>query len=216
MRRLKFLRLLHVMTRQDAGYQVVIDGPMSLFESATKYGLAFGQVLTALEGCERWKLTAEVRWGKERAPLTFKLEGDTPSPKRKEVPLPGDVEALQKAFETRDLGWRASRSRAILEVRGVGLSVPDLVLERTNEGGTVDRVYLEVMGYWSRDAVWKRVELAQAGLEDRILFAVSSRLRVSEEVLSADAPSGLYVYKGVMNARAVAERATELCARSRG
>jgi hypothetical protein len=45
------------------------------------------------------------------------------------------------------------------------------------------RVYLEVMGYWSRAAVWKRVELVQAGLAERVLFAVSSRLSVSEEVL---------------------------------
>jgi hypothetical protein len=54
--------------------------------------------------------------------------------------------------------------------------------------------------------VWRRVELVQAGLGERILFAVSSRLRVSEEVLEGDLPGALYVYKGAMSARAVAER----------
>ena len=66
------------------------------------------------------------------------------------------------------------------------------------------------MGYWSRAAVWKRVELVQAGLAERILFAVSSRLRVSEEVLGDDLPGALYVYKQTMSARAVAERLESL------
>ena len=46
-----------------------------------------------------------------------------------------------------------------------------------------------------------------AGLDARVLFAVSSRLRVSEAALEAsDAPSELYVYKGALNAREVLRR----------
>jgi hypothetical protein len=92
----------------------------------------------------------------------------------------------------------------------VGLCVPDLVFERRREGAKRERVYLEVMGYWSRAAVWKRVELVRAGLGERILFAVSSRLRVSEDVLDADLPGALYVYKQTISARAVAERVDSL------
>ena len=69
------------------------------------------------------------------------------------------------------------------------------------------------MGYWSRAAVWQRVELVRAGLAERVLFAVSSRLRVSEEVLGDDLPGALYVYKGTMSARVVAERLDALWAR---
>jgi len=66
------------------------------------------------------------------------------------------------------------------------------------------------MGYWSRAAVWKRVELVQAGLRERILFAVSSRLRVSEDVLDGALPGALYVYKQTMSARVIAERLEQL------
>ena len=68
------------------------------------------------------------------------------------------------------------------------------------------KVYLEVMGFWSRAAVWQRVELIQAGLETPVLFAVPQRLRVSEAVLPDDVPGALYVYKGVMSAKAIEER----------
>jgi hypothetical protein len=75
---------------------------------------------------------------------------------------------------------------------------------------TGEVLYLEVMGYWSRDAVWRRVELVEQGLSERILFAVSSRLRVSEAVLDDAALAALYVYKTTLNPRAVLERLEEL------
>jgi hypothetical protein len=65
---------------------------------------------------------------------------------------------------------------------------------------------LEVLGFWSRAAVWKRVEMAAAGLPHPIVFAVSKHLRVSEEVLADDTPAALYVYARTMNARAVLAR----------
>lgn len=205
-RRLKFLQLLHVVTRTDEGYRVVIDGPFSLFESVTRYGQRLALVLPVLEGCTRWKLEADVRWGKEKRPLVFRLEGE-PAPSAAEEPsLPDDVRALLDAFTSLGTPWRASASNTILELPGIGLTVPDLVFERPSAEGAPRRVYLEVMGYWSRAAVWRRVELVQAGLATPVLFAVSSRLRVSEEALDASLPSALYVYKGTMSARAIAGR----------
>jgi len=220
-RRLKFLRLLHAIEkigngsgrgeRVDDGYRITIDGPFSLFESVTKYGLQLALLLPALEDCETWKLEAQVRWGKERTPLVFRLASPaSPSPGvADDPPLPDEVETLMRTFSTLDTGWRVSPSTAILELPGVGLCVPDLVFERIR-GRRREAVHLEVMGYWSRAAVWRRVELVQAGLAARILFAVSSRLRVSEEVLDGDLPGALYVYKGTMNARAIAERLERL------
>jgi hypothetical protein len=72
------------------------------------------------------------------------------------------------------------------------------------------RVHFEALGYWSRDAAWRRVELAKAGLSRPILFAVSSRLRVSEAVLDDVETAALYVYKGVMSPRAVERKLDEL------
>jgi predicted nuclease of restriction endonuclease-like RecB superfamily len=203
-RRLKFLRLLYVIAKTDDGYRVVVDGPFSLFESVTKYGLQLALLLPALDACDAWKLVADVRWGKERAPLVFRLQGEARAA-AEESPLPDEVAALVKSVRALESSWRVSASTAILDLPGVGACVPDLVFER-GAGRAKERVYLEVMGYWSRDAVWKRVELVEAGLAERVVFAVSSRLRVSEEVLPEEAPSALYVYKGAMSARAVLER----------
>jgi hypothetical protein len=55
--------------------------------------------------------------------------------------------------------------------------------------------------------VWKRVEIAKAGLDAHVIFVVSSRLRVSEEVLEDDSASCLYVYKGKMSVKTILDRA---------
>ena len=209
-RRLKFLRLLHVISKREGGHRVVIDGPFSLFESVTKYGLQLALVLPALEGCDDWRLEADVRWGKERVPLVFRLAGGAPPGGRQPVaPLPDEVAALVRSFGALETSWQVRTNTEILELPGVGLSIPDLVFERQRRGAR-ERVYLEVMGYWSRAAVWKRVELVQAGLAERVLFAVSSRLRVSEDVLDSELPGALYVYKQTLSARTIADRLEQL------
>ena len=205
-RKLKFLRLLHIVEKTDRGHRVTVDGPFSLFDSVTKYGLQLALMLPLLDQCDAWRLKADVLWGKERTPLLFRLAGGAPAARTDSPRLPDEVQALADGFTALGTEWRVSANTDILELPGIGLCVPDLVFERSRNGRARGHVYLEVMGYWSRAAVWKRVELVQAGLGERILFAVSSRLRVSEEVLEGDLPGALYVYKRTMSARAIAER----------
>ena len=204
-RRLKFLGLLHTIRPAPRGYEIVIDGPLSLFESVTKYGQKMALVVPVLEGCEAWTLEADVRWGKARMPLTFRASGGTDEPVLEEPALPDDIRAFARAFSELGTKWKIAPCQVVLDLPGVGLSVPDLVFTRK-----MQKVYFEVLGFWSRDAVFRRVELVERGLAEKVLFAVSSRLRVSEEVLGHDAPGALYVYKGAMSARAVADRLDRL------
>lgn len=213
-RKLKFLRLLYrIQPLPAGGYRIEIDGPFSLFESVTKYGLQLALALPAIQRCQRFALEADLRWGRAREPLRFSLQGgaaeDSAAEEELEAELPDEVAALVRGFRALATPWRVAVAQTVLQLPGVGLCVPDLVFERPGA-----RVYLEVMGYWSRDAVWRRVELVQAGLREPILFALSERLRVSEQALPADLPAALYVYKGTISPRVVAERLAELSARS--
>jgi predicted nuclease of restriction endonuclease-like RecB superfamily len=204
-RRIKFLGLLYTITPENDGYQIVIDGPLSLFESVTKYGQKMAMVLPVLEECEAWTLEADVRWGKSRTALTFRARGAAKARNFEEPPMPDEIAALRHAFCELGSDWRVASSQVVLDVPGAGLLVPDLVFTRHRM-----KVYFEVLGFWSREAVFRRVELVECGLKERVLFAVSSRLRVSEEVLGDEAPGALYVYKGSMSARAVAKHLDRL------
>jgi predicted nuclease of restriction endonuclease-like RecB superfamily len=214
-RQLKFLQLLQTIARTSEGYRIVIDGPFSLFDNAVRYGLKLALVLPAVEACDAWHLEADIRWGKDRSPLAFRLSGGSAKAPSRAPALPHHVRELATRFAALGTPWSVSVCKEILDLPGAGLTVPDLVFERRS-GAARDVVYLEVMGYWSRDAVWKRVELVEAGLGQRILFAVSSKLRVSEAVLGGDLPGALYVYKGTMSARAVADRIERLAGATTG
>lgn len=202
-RKLKFFRLMHRIEPQAEGYRIVIDGPFSLFGASTKYGLELALSLPALLACDHYDITAQLRWGKERARLTFTLQGEGKGQEQAPLRLPDEVETFFAKFQALESPWQAQVSSDILEVRGAGLCVPDLRFVHSETG---EVCYLEVLGYWSRDAVWKRVELCERGLRERVIFAASSRLRVSEEVLDESAPSQLYMYKGVLSAKEVLSR----------
>ena len=208
--KLKFLRLLHTITPTQApggaaGYHVEIDGPFSLFQSVTRYGVQLGLALPAIVACDRWTIEADVLWGRGRLPLRFRWAGknDTESNSAEMAALPDEAQALVAAVTALDGPWRAGPSTEIVHLPGVGLCVPDLVFENRETGA---RALLEVLGFWSRDAVWRRIDLVRAGMARPILFAVSKQLRVSEAALDGDLPSALYVYARAMNARAVVAR----------
>ena len=215
--KLKFHQLLFAAERVEGesgqAWKIEIDGPYSMFDAVTKYGLKLAFVLNALRPLEHWTLEADIRWGKAREALTFKLTSSTDrGPK-------ADADELHVSDEVRELAaaikgdWKAKPATTILDVPGRGVCIPDLELTRK---GSKKPVFVEVLGYWSRDAVWKRVELAESGaLGALVVFAVSSRLRVSAEVLDANAPASLYVYKGKMSPRALVAHAELLTAGAR-
>ncbi len=211
-RKLKFHRLLHEIEADGDGYRITMSGPLSLFRSGTKYGLSLALVLPAIRACDRWAIDAIVRWGKDRAKLSFRAEGKATA-HDEETALPKEVQVLfDKQTERVEKGkgkWRPEQCTEILSVPGLGVCAPDLVFERNGQ-----RVYMEVLGFWSRDAVWKRVELAEAGLPVPIVFAVLERLRVSEEVLPKDIPAALYVYKGVMSPVQIEKRLEQVASSS--
>jgi len=206
-RQLKFLRLLPVIEPlPEGGYRLEIDGPFSLFQAVTRYGLQLGLALRSIAACDVWTLDADVRWGAERRPARFRLEGAAPLPET-DAPAaaPSELATFISAFEKLGSAWRVDRDPAVLDLPGVGLCVPDLAFER-GKGKSAVRVYLEVLGFWSREAVWRRVDLVRAGLPHRILFAVSRDLRVSEELLEDTSTAALYVFKRVLAAPAILSR----------
>lgn len=237
-RKLKFLRLLFVVERSSTGeasegatekvsgksasrrtktlasgpLTLTLDGPFSLFESTTKYGLALALSLPALAACGPHRLEADVKWGKEGLPLRFELERSASTSDEPEPQLPEEAElVLQKLGAKKSARYRARIAEVVHEVRGVGVVVPDLELERIRDGAIV---HVEFLGYWSRDAVFRRVELAVEGLATPMLFCLSDRLRVSESVLPSELPHGLFVYRGAVSITALEDALDAVLARA--
>jgi uncharacterized protein len=207
--KLKFRRLMHRISElPEGGYRLEIDGPFSLFQSVAKYGLELALMLPSLEATDSLELVADVRWG-ERGMLEFRHSSGKSGAGAEPTSVRSEVEELAAALAAADAGWEIAPSRRVLDLPGLGVCVPDLLLRRRSDGA---EVLVELLGYWSRDGVWKRVELAQRGLGARLLFVVNARLRVSEEVLDESSAAMLYVWKTRINPSTLLRRAEELAA----
>lgn len=206
LRALKFHQLLHVVELRDDGEALVrIDGASSLFDATTKYGLRYATLAPHFIAAGASEITAEL---KLRPKKSFRADEDLLATLRAEAerlageatPRP-EVDDLVARFSDLGSRWSVERGSRLVSLAGVAVCVPDLDFVR--DDGL--RVGFELMGYWSRKAVWARVEAVEAGLAEPVLFAVSERLRVSKEALPKEAPSALYVFKGTLRAKVVLE-----------
>ena len=223
-RKLKFRQLLfRIEPLESGGYRLEIDGPMSLFGATTKYGLELALSLPALLSCGQLRLKADLRWGKRREKLTFEQTYAQAAMTDARDGVRTEVAELLDALQGH-AAWQACLSDKLIDLtaQGGGVLVPDLELTRGGDASkpskraaaatTTPSVLVELLGFWSRDAVFRRIEAAQRGLAGRVpmLFVASSRLRVSEELLDGVEAASLYVYKGKINAAALLRKAEAL------
>lgn len=202
----RFHGLMYVVERTpEKGYVITLDGPFSLFDAVQKYGLRLAMFLPRVVGMRKWHVHADLLWGKDKKPITLEITPkDHLVSHSADMPSSGpDLDAFQAAFERLESEWSVRENQHIFAMPGEIVCVPDLVFVNRDTG---EEVFLEAFGFWSRDAVWNRVEVVRKGFPARIILAIGKHLRVSEEVLEEDAAGELYVYRVTMSPRAILER----------
>jgi predicted nuclease of restriction endonuclease-like RecB superfamily len=159
------------------GLTLVVDGPLSVLESATRYGLELAQFFPALLLWDSpWRLEAELRLGKRRERNRLRLE---PHPwLRSHYPdhgqwIPDDVRRFVAAFnadaEQAGTPWRAAAAEALLTLPGNRSLVPDFEFRRADAPGAAP-LYLERLPYPDAPQVTARLaQLAAAGRTDYLL-----------------------------------------------
>ncbi|MDI1431256.1 DUF790 family protein [Polyangium sorediatum] len=202
----RFHGLIHVVEGSpQEGYTITLDGPWSLFDAVQKYGLRLAMFLPQVLAFRSFHVRAELAWGKAktRAVLEITPEDGLVSHVA-EAPSTGpDLDVFKQAFERLGSEWVVTDNDHVFALPGEIACVPDLVFRSETTG---EEVFLEAFGFWSRQAVWQRVELVRKGFPARFLLAVGKQLRVSEEVLGEDEAGEIYVYRATMSPRAVLER----------
>lgn len=202
----RFHGLLHVVRGDPAsGYTITLDGPFSLFDAVQRYGLRLAMFLPSVLLCDRFDVRADVLWGRAREPSVFAISQDDKLASHAMEPISTSPEltAFCEAFNRIGAEWKVEANERIFALPGEVVCVPDLVFTSSSTG---EEVFLEAFGFWSRAAVWSRVELLRRGFPARLLLAVSKHLRVSEEVLGDDDAGEIYVYRSSMSPKAVLDR----------
>lgn len=180
LRQVKFQGLLQAARRKRGGKVVLeLDGPLSIFGGTARYGVKMAGFLPALLLCEDWKLEAQVELGRGRKLRKFELtpeQGLVTHARDVGAWLPDMIEAFAERFCELSEDWSVDREVPLLNLGGE-LIVPDFRFEHTSGF----EASLEVLGYWRRGGVARRLEVLAEGGAPNLILAVDQSLRLGDE-----------------------------------
>lgn len=197
---IKAYRLIHTIHgRAATGYEVRLNGPVSIFHRSQKYGVQMAVFLPALLLCRGWTMRAEIAL--KTGSAYFDLS-DTQTRLRSHYTEAFSYE--HAALEKLVANWATTGGEWELEPCGEIISlgetafIPDYVL-RGSEGR---RVYLEALGFWTPRHLAERLKEFEAGGFRSFLLVVSEELRGSREPAS-NLPPNVVTYKTALDPKVV-------------
>src|SRR5947209_3240590 len=207
---IKAYRLIHSVRGSAAGgYEVRLDGPVSIFQRSQKYGIQMAVFLPALLLCRGWRMRAEIQ-AKRGQVAYFELTSKQTRLRSHYLgvePYANPViERLASSWPRGGGDWSLEASREVIPL-GDSAFIPDFLLKHTSGA----RVHLEVLGFWTPEHLRERLlEFEHAGLRNFIL-AAWDELRGSREPLT-NLPDNTIVFKRSLDPGIVALMADKLIA----
>ena len=205
---IKFFRLMHVVDGNNAdGYQIVLDGPASMFRLSQKYGIQMALFLPALLHCDRWWLDATIIMNKNDH-LQFNLTDEFGL--RSHYRDPGEFDSeLERHFATQydkvETEWTLERETDIINLKDT-VMIPDFAFSHPDGR----RALMEIVGFWTPDYLQKKLWKLKRAAMSNMIVAVSDQLNCSTEDFR-DIPGEVLFFKTRIKPKDVLEK-VEACA----
>jgi predicted nuclease of restriction endonuclease-like RecB superfamily len=211
---IKAYRLIHTIKGSSAtGYEVRLDGPVSIFHHSQKYGIQMAVFLPALLLCKNWRMRAEIVQPNSSGAATtsfFELDHTQQhlrshymSAALLENPI---AEKLVSSWGRVETSWQLEPSREVIDL-GESAFIPDYRLRRHPPDGR--EFHLEILGFWTPRHLKERLkEFEHAGVKNFIL-AAWDELRGSRDPLTRVPPHTI-IFKRSLDAVAVELAINEL------
>lgn len=205
---IKFFKLMHVISGNNAdGYQIVLDGPASMFRLSQKYGIQMALFLPALLHCDRWWLDATIVMNRNDH-LRFELNDECGLQSHYRDPDEFDSE-LERHFATQfekiDTEWTLERETDIIDLKDT-VMIPDFAFVHPDGR----RALMEIVGFWTPDYLQKKLWKLKRVAMPNMIIAVSDQLNCSTEDFR-DIPGEVLFFKTRLKPKEVLEK-VEACA----
>jgi predicted nuclease of restriction endonuclease-like RecB superfamily len=209
---IKAYRLIHTIKgSSSAGYEVRLDGPVSIFHHSQKYGIQMAVFLPALLLCKGWRMQAKIAQPSSNGSATValfeldhtqkQLHSHYLSAALSENPISEKLAASWGRVET---SWKLEPSREVIDL-GESAFIPNYVLRHADG----HQFYLEILGFWTPRHLKARLEeFKHAGISNFIL-AAWDELRGSRDPLTRVPPHTI-IFKKSLDAVAVELAVNEL------
>ena len=205
---IKLFKLMHVVSGNNAdGYEIVLDGPASMFRLSQKYGIQMALFLPALLHCDRWWLDATIVMT-QKDHLRFNLTDEVGLQSHYRDPGEFDSE-LERHFATQydkvKTEWTLERETDIINLKDT-VMIPDFAFSHPDGR----RAVMEIVGFWTPDYLQKKLWKLKRAAMPNMIIAVSDRLNCSTEDFR-DIPGEVLFFKTRIKPKEVLER-VEACA----
>ncbi|HVE99773.1 MAG TPA: DUF790 family protein [Rubrobacteraceae bacterium] len=204
----KLLGLIYILEPTPKGHRLRLDGPLSLFGGTRKYGLRLAKLLPGLLLTAPWTLHANVSWKGREASLELSSETPGLASHYKGLSDTGEADvrgAFRKAWErAKDKGgWEIEEGTEVIPVPPLKAAlVPDFAFRNA---ATDERVYLEILGFWSERYLVERATLLREAAKRgyRVLVAAPESLGASAETLSEATRGYVIPFKSRLDVKSV-------------
>ncbi len=213
----KYLKLFGLMHRingdPDAGYTILLDGPSSLFQPSTRYGIAFAKFLPAMLHVSKWTLQSKIQvrhYDGSKDEAEYNLSSETTLKTHYNAGKTFDS-LLEQSFASRfaqlETQWQLEREVDIVDLGGT-VMIPDFRLVHP-DGRTI---LLEIIGYWRTEYLERKLRKIQASERPDLILAVSQRLNLGKETaLKLERYNNQIIwFKGVLEPKNVVKLAERL------
>jgi hypothetical protein len=184
----KLARLMHRITREGDGYLIQLDGPASLLQRTSRYGVAMARFLPGLLSCKGWSAQAFIkrpRWGE----LTFRLDDSCGLQSEvvaaEEFDSKLEEELYREWAEQDNCDWHLQRESRILHA-GQQVFLPDF--EAIHKSGR--RILIEIVGFWTPEYLNRKMHVLEQFQDQSIVLLVHSK--ASEKVASMGSHRALH------------------------
>lgn len=198
----RYLKLFQLMAYiegdADHGFTITVDGPTSLFNPSTRYGLAIAKLIPALLHVTKWSLSATLQtrdfytnnWKTGR----FSLDSDCGLVSHYPPGKPYDS-MLEAAFADRwdalKTDWVLEREVDLIPIPG-SVMIPDFRLVHPDGRSFL----LEIVGYWRPEYLQKKFAQVRRAERNDLILAISERLNLEKAgVKLTDVPAKIIWFK---------------------
>jgi uncharacterized protein len=200
---IKAYRLIHTIKGSPSkGYEVRLDGPVSMFHRSQKYGVQMAVFLPALLLCNGWRMRAEIAQKPGGGIALFELGSDQTRLRSHYLSAPASREAsaqekLAESWARFDSAWSLEPSSEVIDL-GESAFIPDFVLTHP-EGHTF---YLEILGFWTPRHLQERLKEFEHARVRNFILAAWDELRGSREPMTRIPPRTI-IYKSRLDPVAI-------------
>jgi len=182
--------LMYLAKKVEDGIKLRIEGPAVLLKQTERYGTRIAKVVPLIFQADKWSIEARIKWhGRLK---NFKINSGLryllPKVKSVKVEFDSTVELeFYKRFRNLGSGWHIEREPEPL-ITGKSIMVPDFCFEKNGR-----KVYLEIMGFWTREYVEKKLSKLKRLGNVNMLVALDEQLACSS--LLREIPFEVIVYR---------------------